>query len=256
MNYNFVVVLLLSAILCPREVNLGPLSLDEARVWFAENYQPRFEFGDAGQFLVDETNEFTPYRVIPLWDEAFFVMSGKGKKRVEEVHVPVIAERQIKMGFRIKGQNRKSEEWELVPCRQYLIIARKRRRLSAWVRTLRSASPDSTQFTGVMCDSELNTGLSRTLYYYREGALLIKKEFNAVEGTLRRPNILLEHVGDTGRRDPDQQPYLGVETHRYSEAYRAAQKQAEMHNSVVKAHAEPTVVYRVLGVAYDSERSE
>ncbi len=224
-------------------------SSEDASAWFASNYHPQLEYSTSGLFVIDESNEFSPYKIIPRWDEAKCSVRGRGNKQVEEVVVPVLAERVVNAGYRLKGRGRNPALWDFVPCKQYLVVSRTRNRVSAVVRTVRAAfSDESVPFSGIIVDSDMNTGAMRTLYCYESGKLIAQKEFNGFSG-YQLPVVAMLHVGGGGRTDSDLKPKEAFSSdHRKTEAAQIVERMNEHHKAADQARKDPEVIYQVSGV--------
>ena len=147
-------------------------SIQEVQRWFSAYYQPEFAYRDSAEFSVGGNSCFSPFHIDPDWSAARSeeLRSSVGKKKRGTIWiVPVSCERLAEVGYRFKNQETDPRTWAYHPVEQYLIIVQKKKKAQAFIRSYLRVSDVSEAFTGMIVDSDVNTGDMYYVTYIVEG---------------------------------------------------------------------------------------
>ena len=140
--------------------------------WFNSYYSPEYHYDEADDFRVGYSHAFSPFRFVPRWAETEYLKKGiPGISKRKTYIVPITTERLITAGYRFKNKPSDTLAWAYHPVEQYLVIEQFGKRLKAQVYSYVNAGQGTKEDTGLVVESDPNTGVTQRLLYYEAGRL-------------------------------------------------------------------------------------
>lgn len=183
--------------------------ISELQEWFGRHYAPDFAYEATGDFAINSDNRLSPYHIIPQWDQAVCERNGAGRTTVWTV--PVLAERQIRVGYRLKKDEKKQRMEKYHPVSHVLVILDKgKRKKEAFIRVLCQDLHDQDGYTGMRALIDMNTGETLEVSYLEKGRLMYQYNMEGMR-SLRDAQMLypVDALNEVGGHNFTQSRYDG-----------------------------------------------
>lgn len=169
-------------------------SISTLQAWFGAHYEPDFEYGPGWDFVIEDKNRFSPYHIIPQWDQATCSVSKKFlRSSVKEWTIPVLAERLIQISYGLKdGEPAVHCEGD---AKQELVIRETGLQKMAVIRITGKGNPEKDAEGLFEVFVNMDTGLSEMVSYSKQGMVRFYYDYSAQFGSQLYPLDMMNEVG-------------------------------------------------------------